>query len=220
MAGEIQLNSTTLATESTGTITLTNVDSATNRTNLGLGSMATQAANSVSITGGAIGSSVVFPAGHVIQVLQTVKTDTFSSGVNASFTAVTGLSKAITLSNASNKVLVMVQLSAVNESSGGGGVSSIFRGATNILVADTGSSNQLEGGVAFEQYNSDADMPPVTMFMQKLDTPGSIGPHTYAVYVAGDANGNTIYVNRTESDTNSFYIQRTTSSITLMEIQG
>jgi len=36
MAGEIQLNSTTFATESSGTITLSNVDSATNRQNLGL----------------------------------------------------------------------------------------------------------------------------------------------------------------------------------------
>jgi len=71
MAGEIQLNSTTMATESSGSITLSNVNSATNRTNLGLGSIATQAADSVSIsggniTGGTIGSSVVFPAGHVI----------------------------------------------------------------------------------------------------------------------------------------------------------
>jgi len=55
MAGEIQLNSTTMATESSGAITLSNVDSATNRTNLGLGSIATQAADSVSITGGTIG---------------------------------------------------------------------------------------------------------------------------------------------------------------------
>ena len=220
MAGEIQVNSVTALTESGSNIILNNVDTATNRTNLGLGSMATQAANSVSITGGTIGSSVVFPEHHIIQVLQTVKTDTFSDSVTATFEAVTGLSQAITLSNASNKVLVMVQLSAVNESSGGGGVASIFRGATNILVADTGLSNQLEGGVAFEQYNADADMPPVTMFMQKLDVPGSVGPHTYAVYVAGDATGNTIYVNRSESDSNNTYIQRTTSSITLMEIQG
>jgi hypothetical protein len=54
MAGEIQLNSTTMATESSGTITLSNVDSATNRTNLGLGSIATQAADSVAITGGSL----------------------------------------------------------------------------------------------------------------------------------------------------------------------
>jgi len=55
MAGEIQIGGTTFATESGGTVTVANVDSATNRTNLGLGSMATQAANSVSITGGTVG---------------------------------------------------------------------------------------------------------------------------------------------------------------------
>ena len=71
MAGEIQIGGTTFATESGGTVTVSNVDSATNRTNLGLGSIATQAADSVSIsggniTGGTIGSGVVFPAGVVI----------------------------------------------------------------------------------------------------------------------------------------------------------
>ena len=68
MAGEIQVNSVTALTESGSNIVLNNVDTATNRTNLGLGSIATQAADSVSIsggniTGGTIGSGVVFPAG-------------------------------------------------------------------------------------------------------------------------------------------------------------
>jgi len=54
MAGEIQLNSTTMATESSGSITLSNVNSATNRTNLGLGSIATQNANAVALTGGSL----------------------------------------------------------------------------------------------------------------------------------------------------------------------
>jgi hypothetical protein len=43
MAGEIQLNGTTALTESGGEVTLNNVDSATNRTNLGLGTAATSA---------------------------------------------------------------------------------------------------------------------------------------------------------------------------------
>jgi|DEB0MinimDraft_6_1074348.scaffolds.fasta_scaffold22277_2 hypothetical protein len=61
MAGEIQLNSTTMATESSGTITLSNVNSATNRTNLGLGSMATQNANAVALTGGSITGITIVP---------------------------------------------------------------------------------------------------------------------------------------------------------------
>ena len=57
MAGEIQLNGTTALTESGGVVTLNNVDSATNRTNLGLGSAATSAStafasSSTTITAG------------------------------------------------------------------------------------------------------------------------------------------------------------------------
>jgi len=44
MAGEIKLNGTTALTESSGAVTLNNVNSATNRTNLGLGTAATSAA--------------------------------------------------------------------------------------------------------------------------------------------------------------------------------
>lgn len=70
MAGEIQIDSVTALTASGSNIVLNNVNTATNRTNLGLGSIATQAANSVSITGGnitggTIGSGVVFPAGGI-----------------------------------------------------------------------------------------------------------------------------------------------------------
>jgi hypothetical protein len=54
MAGEIQVNSVTALTESGSNIVLNNVDTATNRTNLGLGSMATQNATAVALTGGSV----------------------------------------------------------------------------------------------------------------------------------------------------------------------
>ena len=57
MAGEIQIGGTTFATESGGTVTVANVNSATNRTNLGLGSIATQNANGVALTGGRLKGS-------------------------------------------------------------------------------------------------------------------------------------------------------------------
>jgi hypothetical protein len=61
MAGEIQVNSVTALTESGSNIVLNNVDTATNRTNLGLGSMATQNANSVALTGGSITGTTIVP---------------------------------------------------------------------------------------------------------------------------------------------------------------
>jgi len=61
MAGEIQVNSVTALTESGSNIVLNNVNSATNRTNLGLGSMATQNANAVALTGGSITGTTIVP---------------------------------------------------------------------------------------------------------------------------------------------------------------
>jgi hypothetical protein len=57
MAGEIQLNGTTALTESSGAVTLNNVNSATNRTNLGLGTAATSASTDF------VGSSRTITAG-------------------------------------------------------------------------------------------------------------------------------------------------------------
>jgi len=94
MAGEIQIDSVTALTASGSDIVLNNVNTATNRTNLGLGSIATQAADSVSIsggniTGGTIGSGVVFPAlgnsavGTVSESSGTPTGDIIERGSNA-----------------------------------------------------------------------------------------------------------------------------------------
>jgi|DEB0MinimDraft_6_1074348.scaffolds.fasta_scaffold46828_3 hypothetical protein len=138
MAGEIQLNSTTMATESSGAITLSNVDSATNRTNLGLGSIATQAADSVSIsggniTGGTIGSGVVFPARHILNVVNNTKTGT-SSTTSTSYVDVTGYSASITPSSASNTVLVLINASLAGSGTSGVGIA-VYAGAS--LVTET-----------------------------------------------------------------------------------
>lgn len=51
MAGEVQLNGTTALTESSGAITLNNVNSATNQTNLGLGYASTSEVQGTHTTG-------------------------------------------------------------------------------------------------------------------------------------------------------------------------
>ena len=157
MAGEIQLNSTTMATESSGTITLSNVNSATNRTNLGLGSIATQAVDSVSITGGTIGSGVVFPTGHILQVLQgNYSTQTSSS--SSTFTD-TGLSASITPSSSSNKILVLVNHGKCRKNGATQLGLKLFRGATEILayeyLLDTNDSGtRQEDIITFSCFDS------------------------------------------------------------------
>lgn len=68
MAGEIQLNGTTALTESSGAVTLNNVNSATNRTNIGLGSSATASFASLTINGV---TNQGFPSGTKMLFQQT-----------------------------------------------------------------------------------------------------------------------------------------------------
>jgi len=91
-------------------------DDSTTRTNLGLGTIATQDSNNINLTGGTIGSGVVFPAGHVLQVVQATQV----SDTTVSTTTATDItcSVSITPTNASSKIVIYaaVQIYAVASS--------------------------------------------------------------------------------------------------------
>lgn len=84
MAGEIKLNGTTALTESGGAVTLNNVNSATNRTNLGLGSFV-DTSSSQTVTNKTLGSGVVFPAGHILQLIHVSKSSNTTINITSSF---------------------------------------------------------------------------------------------------------------------------------------
>lgn len=83
MAGEIQVNSVTALTESGNNIILNNVDTATNRTNLGLGSMSTQASGSIDIDGGTIDGTTIGGASAAAGTFTTI-TGTFNGTIGDS----------------------------------------------------------------------------------------------------------------------------------------
>jgi len=147
MAGEIQLNSTTMATESSGTITLSNVDSATNRTNLGLGSIATQAADSVSIsggniTGGTIGSGVVFPAGHIIthSTYYSQNASGYYETTSSSFTDM-GLEISITPKNSSADSFIVVNFySGLSQNQNANGMATINYSTSSGVTTESSST--------------------------------------------------------------------------------
>ena len=56
--------------------------------------------------GAASGAKLTMPSGSIIQVVQTMKTDTFSSTTATTWTDITGVSVNITPSSASNKILI------------------------------------------------------------------------------------------------------------------
>jgi len=75
MAGEIQLNGTTALTESGGVVTLNNVDSATNRTNLGLGTAATSASTDFIGTSRTITAGTGLSGGGDLSANRTISVD-------------------------------------------------------------------------------------------------------------------------------------------------
>ena len=162
-------------------------------------------------TGTILHNGTNYKSGSVIQTLQTQKTDTFTSDAST-WTDITGLSQSITMTSASNKVLVQVNLSILNGTTTGS-ISGLKRGDTFIGLAQSGYGNK-QNGLGAELYNDRADVFFTTSY-SVLDTPGT-GTHTYKVVV--DPNSYTVYVNRSEQDGDSASYSRGTSDITLMEI--
>jgi len=183
MAGEIQVNSVTALTESGSNIVLNNVDTATNRTNLGLGSMATQAADSVSIsggniTGGTIGSSVVFPAGHIIQTVSFTSSAGSSTTNSQTLQRDTSFSGTIDNVLENSYVLILTSYEAYVGTNGGNTQQQLnhsfglFRDTTNIFQAatDVFYSNPATGGNIYGQ---------VPIFYHYLDTAPATGTNVY-----------------------------------------
>ena len=153
-------------------------------------------------------------AGQVLQVVQTVKTDTWSAAnTNGGDFDVTGLSVTITPSSTSSKILVMA---SVSKGSYGGII--LKRGSTVLTVGDAAGSRTR---VFMSTAGAAAGMagPATPVF---LDSPSSTSALEYKVAMRDNhwSVATTMYVNRSEGDANQIYDYRTVSTITAMEISG
>jgi hypothetical protein len=161
-------------------------------------------------------SNTGFPAGSVLQVVSTTKTDTFSTA-STSATDITGLSVSITPSSASNKILIMFN---VNTSMENFQMSTfLVRNSTTIFVGDTAGSRvsattALCGTPGTNEFTI-SNVPNVGLY---LDSPSSTSSVTYKIQT--QVNAGTGYVNRSYADDNANYRGRTPSSITVMEVKG
>lgn len=151
----------------------------------------------------------------VLQVVQTVKTDTFSVYGSTTFTDITGMSVTITPTSLSSKLLVMVDC-ATGAGASLGVLVRLLRGSTPIYTGDTASTRPLSLAQQFTtQYNTQR-----TGGIY-LDSPATISPVTYKLQMATTSTGDYGYINRTYADRDSGgYDTRTASSITVMEISG
>tara|TARA_Y100001937_G_scaffold20471_1_gene28543 strand:+ start:714 stop:1748 length:1035 start_codon:yes stop_codon:yes gene_type:complete len=153
------------------------------------------------------------PTGTVLQVVNSIKTDTLASSGAGSWNDI-GLSVAITPRSTSSKIVVFVSVSgALNNSNTW---LKIVRDSTDLGLGDAGGSRLRCTFGNLYQYG-DANIMKTHSY-QLLDSPSSTSELTYKVQVRSAAN--TYYINRSVNDTDSVDHGRASSTITLMEVQG
>jgi hypothetical protein len=159
-------------------------------------------------------SAAKLPTGSVLQVVQTVKSDTFSTS-NTSFVDITGLSATITPTSSSNKILVQVAIGSLSSTAGVISYLTMLRGSTYIAAGDgaAGVLNQQYAGSTGTGSGYYGNLGATAIY---LDSPATTSATTYKIQLAA-YGGQTSYINRSAYDSTP-YNGRTISSITLMEI--
>jgi hypothetical protein len=159
----------------------------------------------------ASGHSLIIP-GSVVQTRQVVKTDTFSAAPNGTWTDITGLTN--TISPKKNTSNVMIMVTVIGGGSGTTPKVRIMRGSNVIAVGDTSGSKQSALLGSFLQKDGNQVDTYTNIF---IDSPVTTGATTYKVQLNND-NTNTVYINRSSTDSDTSTGGRYLSHITLMEI--
>ena len=181
-------------------------------------------------TAGSLGSGIIYPAGHILQV----KHGFFNGITDGSGTTpaqITNLSVSITPNHASNRILISVNVMMIPQTNSQCGIllyknGSEITGATNSNPDS--SSNRVHYFLTTGYHSAGGTISHQQLMIDRLagsyeDTAGSTNATTYAVYARGREGSHAYYINRCQNDSSQGddnAVARGTSSITVMEIQG
>ena len=149
-----------------------------------------------------------FTSGKILQVIQTVKTDFFTSTSN-SYVDVTGVSVSITPSSATSKVLVTVAGNTKISSATDNTYMNLVRDSTNIGQSTAGT---LKNQTQFNHSNSTAACTP--FIISFLDSPATTSATTYKLQIATSGAS----ITSTIGGSSPYYGAITT--ITVMEVSA
>ncbi len=155
--------------------------------------------------------------GKILQVKQTVKTDTTSTSSIDTFVDMSGMSVSITPSSSSNKILVMVDM-RLSANSNRNVAYRLMRDSTAIYIADSASNRTQATGSMRLQSDSKYDMQSETAIF--LDSPSTTSATTYKVQWCHtfSGSGDNCWLNRAYEDNDSNDRVRAASSITVQEV--
>ena len=153
--------------------------------------------------------------GKVLQVVQTLKTDT-ESVTGSSFADITGLNVSITPSSSSNKVLIMLTMTFGGE----GDIYPAFKLLRGTTVVTT--ATDLQGSCASGAFGKNAYQSTNTenVSFTFLDSPSTTSATTYKIQVRPmGTSSKTYYLNRPGNTGDANRYQGTTT-LTAMEISA
>ena len=164
------------------------------------------------------GTASGFGGGKVLQVVQKLKTDTASLSNTTTFTDISGLSQAITIS-AGSKVRIGFNCTWSTD----GGYSAMFRLVRLDVDGSTvypylGDTNGSRTRCSFGGFGSSASYSMEHSQLDFLDTPSGAGTHTYKIQWQTGYTSNHVWLNRDKQGTNGATRASTPSSLILTEI--
>ena len=149
--------------------------------------------------------------GKLLQVVQAVKNDTFSSA-SASWVDITGLSLSITPSATSSKVFITANFVTSHSASNSLGVK-LIRDTTAIYQGDDTGTRK---GTSSWQFLTGANKNAGSNSFQYVDSPNTTSATTYKLQIW--ATGGTAYVGRMDVDSDNATYGRSASATIAMEI--
>ena len=150
--------------------------------------------------------------GKILQVVQTVKTDTFSYTGTTNNTDITGMSVNITPSSSSNKVLIFAMLHVSQQN-----IPSIYLARDSTLIGIGDASGSRPRATARIRSSGDTNTAGIGTIVF-LDSPNTTSQVTYKLQASLENAAHNLYVNRSEADANSLVGTRTISTITVQEV--
>ena len=166
------------------------------------------------------GTPTGFGGGKIGQVLQTVKTDTFSRN-GSSWGDITGFGQDITPSATTSKVLVMVDIKIGADHGDSDYNFKIVRAGTDIYIGDADGNKRRSsmGTASYGMPSNTADgqyrLEQVNLIF--LDSPSTTSSINYKLQII-NVGGRTNYINRNHHNGNTNNTPRTASSFTVMEV--
>ena len=153
-------------------------------------------------------------AGIGSNVVQTVKTDTFSASVAGGATSADAISATITPTSADAKILVVAQISG-SSTTNTVGLNLFIDGSASPYRGDALGDRQRGVGFASSRTDSDVGMGTVVY----LHSPETVSAVSYSIRLSHNSgSAQTVYLNRSSSDGDFPARMRGASSITLIEV--